>query len=721
MDLSDVAHFEETLSNARQALLDAREPSGHWEGELSSSALSTATAVFTLSLYRAQHPESGHGALITRGLDWLAAHQNSDGGWGDTVKSFSNISTTALCWAALASSESKADYGATVYRAEVCLIRMSSDFRRPPLTESAVDKSRVLPPLPPGEGRGEGEFQAPLLERATSSAASPHPSPLPEGEGVRRVEPAINVDPTRLIPAIIKRYGKDHTFSVPILTMCALAGRLGTGRDAWRRIPQLPFELAAFPQRWFKWLKLPVVSYALPALIAIGLVRHHNRPTRNPVALLARRLARGRALRLLERIQPTTGGYLEATPLTSFVVMSLVGAGLADSPVVSRGIEFLVHSARADGSWAIDTNLATWVTTLSVNALSIDPEFQGIMPEAERRTIRDWLLDQQNTVEHPYTLADRGGWAWTNLNGGVPDADDTAGALLALHRLGIMDERTVRAAEMGARWLMNLQNRDFGMPTFCKGWGKLPFDRSSFDLTAHALRAWHAWSNDVPASFRRSILVALYRPTKYLLWHHQGDVTWVPLWFGNQHAPDDENPTYGTAKVLCAADCFRPGGRDSIDWSLLRGINWLLRAQNADGGWGGDVATPSTIEETAIAIEGLATASGTLFDPAGVDLRVGETPSAVPSEDDQPDPAVTEPRCVDAIRRGVEWLIEHTDRGRSFDPSPIGFYFAKLWYFEKLYPVIFTVAALNAVKRFERERNMVTEVTTPADGEKIDR
>jgi squalene-hopene/tetraprenyl-beta-curcumene cyclase len=27
-------------------------------------------------------------------------------------------------------------------------------------------------------------------------------------------------------------------------------------------------------------------------------------------------------------------------------------------------------------------------------------------------------------------------------------------------------------------------------------------------------------------------------------------------------------------------------------------------------------------------------------------------------------------------------------------PSPIGLYFAKLWYYEKLYPLIFTVASL---------------------------
>ena len=39
-----------------------------------------------------------------------------------------------------------------------------------------------------------------------------------------------------------------------------------------------------------------------------------------------RDIVRARTLRLLTRIQPESGGFLEATPLTSFVVMSLIGA-----------------------------------------------------------------------------------------------------------------------------------------------------------------------------------------------------------------------------------------------------------------------------------------------------------------------------------------------------------------------------------------------------------
>ena len=476
------------------------------------------------------------------------------------------------------------------------------------------------------------------------------------------------IDPDQLIPAIIAGYGKDHTFSVPILTMCALAGRLGTGRQAWARIPQLPFELAAFPQRWFKWLRLPVVSYALPALIAIGLVRHRHRPTGNPVARIARKLAMRRALKLLERIQPPTGGFLEATPLTSFVVMSLLGAGLHDHPVVRHGVEFLARSTRADGSWPIDTNLATWVTTLSVNALANDPDFEKHLPGDDRRKIRDWLLGQQYRTEHPYTLADPGCWAWTDLSGGVPDADDTPGAMIALSHLDAEDARTADAALAGAAWLGNLQNSDYGIPTFCRGWGKLPFDRSSADLTAHALRAWAAWKDRYGEKMWRAIDIAGMRGINYLRRHQRDDGAWVPLWFGNQHAAEEVNLTYGTSRVLLAT-----GSISSEKWkdSVSKAVSWLLHAQNPDGGWGGGAGTPSSTEETALAIEALAT--------------------------------VGHPYSVDAqsLSKGISWLIDQTRRGTRFDPSPIGFYFAKLWYFEKLYPVIFTVAALGAFKRFQ--------------------
>ena len=97
------------------------------------------------------------------------------------------------------------------------------------------------------------------------------------------------------------------------------------------------------------------------------------------------------------------------------------------------------------------------VTTLSVNALSVDSSLAELLPPEERRHIRDWLLSQQYRREHPYTQAPAGGWAWTDLPGGVPDADDTAGALIALHNLGPHDDTVVDAARAGVTWLLDLQ------------------------------------------------------------------------------------------------------------------------------------------------------------------------------------------------------------------------------------------------------------------------
>jgi len=593
--------LQDALGNATQLLLDRRWE-GHWRGELSASALSTATAITALALVQRDGRRTEYAHLIKGGLDWLLKHQNPDGGWGDTALSKSNISTTALCWAALSIA-------------------------------------------------GGGREDCPRAEVAASGWLSRAAG----GNGV-----------SNLVSAIKQRYGKDHTFSVPILTVLALAGKLGPAQAAWARVPQLPFELAACPHDWFRWLKLPVVSYALPALIAIGQVRHHHAPDRNPVARRMRDAARARTLRVLEAIQPTSGGFLEATPLTSFVTLSLAASGNCKHPVVRAAVEFLERSVRPDGSWPIDTDLATWVTTLAVNAMSTG-DGAALLADDERQLLRSWLLGQQYLEIHPYTRAAPGGWAWTDLPGGVPDADDTPGALLALWHLGPRDAAADEAVTAAVQWLLDLQNSDGGMPTFCKGWGSLPFDRSGADLTAHALHAWSVWKARLAPALAQRVERATTGAINYLARTQRSDGAWVPLWFGNQDAPGDENPTYGTSRVLVALEAL--GELPQAGVLRERGVVWLLAAQNADGGWGGDRGVASSIEETSQAIQALSAAG-------------------VPS-----------PGALEALRHGVSWLIDQTQGGTVFPPSPIGFYFAKLWYFEELYPLIYTVGALGRAGR----------------------
>ena len=626
-------------ASARAALLRARTRDGHWEGRLSTSALSTATAVIALAT-AARHDSGVVRQLIERGAAWLAAHANSDGGWGDTPDSRSNISTTALAWGALNVATSTPATDAAARKAEAWLTYVAGGV---------------------------------------------------DGASLRR--------------ALDARYGSDRTFSVPILTALAIAGRL----RSWRHVAQLPFELAAAPHQLFASLRLPVVSYALPALIAIGQVRHQMRPTRNPATWLARTATRRRTLATLRAIQPTTGGFLEATPLTSFVVMSLAaldrspGAGAAfrlrpprldgdpnAQAVIREGVAFLARSVRDDGSWPIDTNLATWATTLSIEALAAGGPLTSWLDDAGRATLLDWILGQQYRVEHPYTHAAPGGWAWTDLAGGVPDADDTAGALLALAHLlgpagGTQPEARVReAAEAGVRWLLDLQNRDGGVPTFCRGWTGLPFDRSGPELTAHAVRAWCAWRPHLATAVGSRIGPALDKAGRYLARVQHVDGAFAPLWFGNEAAPGEVNLTYGTAKVLPALDALADAGLDGAAGMADRAARWLAASQRPDGGWSGGVGTSGapdgdprpSIEETAQAVAALAA-------HAGRDRAADLVP----------------------VRRGLAWLRTATQEGCHFPAAPIGLYFARLWYSESLYPLIFTVAAIQAAERaLGRER-----------------
>jgi squalene-hopene/tetraprenyl-beta-curcumene cyclase len=412
-----------------------------------------------------------------------------------------------------------------------------------------------------------------------------------------------------------------------------------------------------------------VVSYALPALIAIGQVRHHFAPSRNPLTRALRGRLRGVTHRLLRAMQPDSGGYLEATPLTGFVVMSLAAMGQTASPVVEAGVRFLVESMRDDGGWPIDTNLSTWVTTLSIVALD---DAAGLDRDAHAM-MQQWLVDQQSTREHPFTHAAPGAWAWTPLSGGVPDADDTSGALLALRRLGDPNPQAVAAAAAGMRWLIGIQNRDGGIPTFCRGWGALPFDRSTPEITAHALHAWTVWYPHVDPQLQQDLRARSARAVKFLAASQRKDGSWIPLWFGNEHAPDEDNPTYGTARVLLGLQGTQ-AAPDLAAHCRVHAVRWLLEAQNADGGWGGSRAVSSSIEETGVVLSALGPAAA-----AGDECQI-----------------------VAAVTRGRQWLIDTTAEGTETQASPVGLYFARLWYYEELYPMVFALQGLAMMPASQR-------------------
>lgn len=104
-EVLDRRELRGTLDLLRGELLAQRTKDGHWTGELSASALSTATAISAMSAAVRSGKLAGadKAALLEQiqsGRRWLADQQNDDGGFGDTDRSHSNIATSYLVLAA---------------------------------------------------------------------------------------------------------------------------------------------------------------------------------------------------------------------------------------------------------------------------------------------------------------------------------------------------------------------------------------------------------------------------------------------------------------------------------------------------------------------------------------------------------------------------------------------------------------------------------------------
>jgi squalene-hopene/tetraprenyl-beta-curcumene cyclase len=715
IDVERLCAAQETV---RSALIAERTMGGHWVGELGSSPLATATAISALTLAHASRPDerdtdwrspsaalaaqhvlqNGLSELIVESLHWLAQRQNEDGGWGDTEHGRSNLAATLL---------------------------VASAFR---LTGV------------PAKYTG-------LMERAEQY-----------------------IDAQGGVAALKRCQGRDRTMSAPVLANAALAGLV-----PWRQVPALPFELACFPQHWYPRLRLPVVSCAVPVLVAVGQLKYRHDPPRNPAVWLARFATRKTSLAVLSRMQPQSGGFLEATPLTAFVVMSLAAIGLVDHPVVMRGIEFLLETVRSDGSWPIDTNLATWNTTLAMNALASDscpsrgkiasqvPDDSSSAHFTWHDTVRsddlhvdtivmndaphdsaphthfandsicradttqfdekciDWLLSCQRFDPDPSTAASPGGWSWTDRAGGVPDADDTAGALLALAHWrdkcpSLKRHRLQLAARHGVEWLLDLQNSDGGWPTFCSGWNALPFDRSANDPTAHTIRAlavWqHLWDADPSAlenhhyaevdwaALGQRIASAIERGCTFLEQQQRNDGSFVPLWFGNQHHPEGHNLVYGTARVLSMCAELDLLASDMAQ----RAARWLLGVQHANGGWGPPRSSPATSLSN-IYRPNAARAEDALAGFCSIEETSLAVAALMPL-------AESNPSYARSVQNGLNWLVEAIEQGRYRQAAPIGFYFAKLWYHERLYPLVFATGTLNqAIHQLAPQRSAAVPVS----------
>jgi squalene-hopene/tetraprenyl-beta-curcumene cyclase len=222
--------------------------------------------------------------------------------------------------------------------------------------------------------------------------------------------------------------------------------------------------------------------------------------------------------------------------------------------------------------------------------LSTDPVQAASDWLAERQILDvkgDWAVRRPNV--------EPGGWAFQYNNAHYPDVDDTAMVGMLLHRNG--DPAHANAIARARDWVIGMQSSD-------GGWGAFEPENTQFYLN-HIPFADHGALLDPPTadvtarcvSFLAQIGMAatdpvLVKGVSYLRRDQEKDGSWFGRW--------GTNYIYGTWSVLTA---FAQAGVGANDAAVRRAVEWLKARQNTDGGWGESNDTygqgPAAAEKTA--------------------------------------------------------------------------------------------------------------------------
>ncbi len=363
----------------------------------------------------------------------------------------------------------------------------------------------------------------------------------------------------------------------------------------YRREPPLKRDAA-----WFTWRNFFVTLDAL--------LRLYDRLPVHPFRHAA--LARA-ATWMLDHMKGSGGlGAIYPAMANSVVALRCLGYPV-DHPLVVkalREIEALeVHDVVTDES---GEGLAmhmqpcfspSWDTALLMNALiesGLSQDHPALLKAAEwliscqTRTVGDWKISAPE--------AEPGGWYFQFENERYPDVDDSAVIIMALAKLR-MPNRSAQLDSIvrGVRWVLAMQGSDGGWGAYDKDnnhmvFNLIPFadhrallDPSTSDLAGRCLEMLGTLGYDTTHP-------AAQRALAFLQKEQEADGSWYGRW--------GVNYIYGTWSVMVG---LRAIGEDLTSSSVRRAVEWLEAKQNPDGGWGeschsyADPATAAVGDSTA--------------------------------------------------------------------------------------------------------------------------
>ncbi len=471
--------------------------------------------------------------------------------------------------------------------------------------------------------------------------------------------------------AILSRGGAINS---NVFTRCLLSLY---GVTTWRSVPVMPMEIMLLP-RWFPFHLMKISYWARTVIVPLLVLQAKKPLAKNPrgvgidelflqppreigpphraphqkrgwfaffavvdailrvvepmlAKLPSRQRAYDNAVAFVRERLNGEDGLGAIYPAMANSVMMFDVLGMADHPdraIARKSIEKLV-TVHEHEAYVQPCLSPVWDTGLVCHALLEAGDDASV--KAVERGLK-WLEPLQ-VLDVKGDWADRrpdvrpGGWAFQYANPHYPDLDDTAVVVLAMDRVRKSDPKLYRHSIDRAReWIEGLQSRNGGWGAFdadnmYEYLNNIPFadhgallDPPSPDLTGRCL----SMLGQLGARADNPMIA---RGIEYLRKDQLADGSWYGRW--------GMNYIYGTWSALCGLNAV---GVDHNDPLIKKAADWLISAQNPDGGWGEDGSSykldyrgiesaPSTASQSAWALLGLMAAGA--VDHPSVERGVG--------------------------------------------------------------------------------------------------
>jgi squalene-hopene/tetraprenyl-beta-curcumene cyclase len=371
---------------------------------------------------------------------------------------------------------------------------------------------------------------------------------------------------------------------------------------------------------------------------------------------------------MIERLEGSDGLGAIYPPMM-YSVMALDVLGYAeDHPLRVEALRQFDHLCVDDGErfFFQPCFSPVWDTAIAAYAVG-----QGQAEHPALRRATDWILAREIRRKGDWTVkrpnVEPSGWAFEYANEFYPDIDDTAMVMLALSEAEGSDRAAQRGCEERAlTWLLAMQSKD-------GGWAAFDADNDWHFLSQVPFADHNAMLDPTCPDITGRVLEALgahgvtrthpavQRGVEWLVRHQEADGSWYGRW-GVAYI-------YGTCFALRG---LAASGESDREAHVLRAGEWLRSIQNADGGWGESCASYDNGTFTA----GQSTPSQTAWAILGL-IAGGDADSL-------------------SVRHGIEYLLETQHGDGSWDERlATGTGFPKVFYLNyHLYKDYFPLLAL---------------------------